>query len=189
VGRFRFLVLVDPEHVQRVLVSHRHEYEKARSYDGLRAITGDSVLTLNGDPWKERRALAQPAFQACGRVRPAARHTPGDGAHHAGRRDQHSYVRQVIDELMRPRPPVPMIAREAVAEHELGGFRVAQGADIVLFFWGVHRHPESTGTTRCASTRSASRRPPTADCSDVKPVAMGSKRASKPVRARLTPRR
>src|SRR5438132_349259 len=62
VGMYRLMILSSPELIQRVLVTHRHKYVKARTYDGIRAIAGDSVLTLNGDAWKERRAMAQPAF-------------------------------------------------------------------------------------------------------------------------------
>jgi cytochrome P450 len=403
VGNLGMLVFASPDLMQHVLVTHRHNYLKGRTYDGLRALTGDSVLTLNSEPWKERRAMAQPAFHrqsleklvaimaetgarsfdalarrvgagheldihpemvrvtldvvidtlfgrgtldsgkishrafteamefvstsANGLQLPAwvptphnlkfqralrelnghvfrmigaARERPSDGtllamlleardeqgqalsdqalrdevitlvvAGHettaltltwffvllehrpavlARMRDevdqvlggrepsfadvpQLVYVRQVVDEVLRLRPPVPMIARDAAAEDELGGFHVAPGQSVVPFIWGVHRHPEywpdplrfdperftpaatkarhvgsyvpfSLGPRSCIGNSFAlfesvillaqlvSRFEfAIGDCSDIKPVAVGSTRPSKPVRVRLTPRR
>lgn len=56
------VMLVHPEQVLRVLVSNRHNYVKGAMYDSTRKMLGDGVLTLEGEKWKERRALAQPAF-------------------------------------------------------------------------------------------------------------------------------
>ncbi len=56
------------------------------------------------------------------------------------------YVRQVIDEALRLRPPAAMIGRNAVAEDYLGGYRVKPGEVIMPFIWGAHRHP---GHWRC----------------------------------------
>jgi cytochrome P450 len=56
------VALSSPDLVQRVLVSHRHNYVKGSIYDGSRTLFGHSLLTLEGEAWKHRRALAQPAF-------------------------------------------------------------------------------------------------------------------------------
>jgi cytochrome P450 len=61
-GSHRLLVLARPEHLHHVLVTHRHNYVKGAMYDATRTIAGDGLATLEGDAWKERRTLAQPAF-------------------------------------------------------------------------------------------------------------------------------
>jgi cytochrome P450 len=62
IGPQDMLVLAHPEHVHRVLVTKRHNYVKGPSYDMVRTLTGDSLLTLEGEAWRGRRTLAQPAF-------------------------------------------------------------------------------------------------------------------------------
>ncbi|HEX2677300.1 MAG TPA: cytochrome P450, partial [Polyangiales bacterium] len=56
------VVLAHPDALKHVLWSKRQNYVKGRSYNGVRRILGDGLLTLEGDAWKERRTLAQPAF-------------------------------------------------------------------------------------------------------------------------------
>src|SRR6185312_6920805 len=56
------VIVAHPEAVKHVLWSNRQNYFKGDIYNGARRIMGDSLLTLEGDPWKERRALEQPAF-------------------------------------------------------------------------------------------------------------------------------
>lgn len=142
-----------------------------------------------------------------------------------------SYVRQVIDETMRLRSPVAMIARNALAEDELGGYRVPAGDTIIPFIWAAHRHPDywdeperflperftpaaskgrhngsylpfSSGPRICiGNTFSITETvilvaqllkrfdfeiPP---CTDVKPVALGTVRPSKPIRVRIARRK
>jgi len=315
VGPQRLLVIAGPDLIQQVLVTQRQKYVKGHTYDGIRTIAGDSVLTLNGERWKERRAMEQPAFHrqsleklaaimvetgarffdglaqrvgvtgreldvhpqmvrltldvvintlfgrgtleggqisyraleealelvsvsANGVQLPAwvptphnlkyqrtlrelntnvyqiirvARERETEGTllsmllavrdeqgqplsdralrdevitmvlaghettaltltwffvlleHHpevlarlrdevdqvlAGREPSFAdlskltYVRQVVDEVLRLRPPAPMVARDAEVEDELGGFDVAPGQSVVPFIWAVHRHPE-----------------------------------------------
>ncbi|MET0285214.1 MAG: cytochrome P450 [Polyangiales bacterium] len=62
VGGQDLLVIAHPDLLQQVLVSKRHSYVKGRSYDAVRTIAGDSLLTLEGETWRARRTLAQPAF-------------------------------------------------------------------------------------------------------------------------------
>lgn len=45
--------------------SHRNELARSPLFnDGMRVVTGDSVLTLQGEAWRERRRILQPHFQA-----------------------------------------------------------------------------------------------------------------------------
>lgn len=58
----RAVVVAHPEALKQVLSTRRDNYVKGSAYDGVRTIVGQSMLTLEGDAWKTRRALAQPAF-------------------------------------------------------------------------------------------------------------------------------
>jgi cytochrome P450 len=53
-----------------------------------------------------------------------------------------TYVRKVVDETLRLRPPAPYVARNAVADDELGGYAAHAGETVLLFFAAAHRHPE-----------------------------------------------
>ena len=56
-------LLNHPDHVRHVLVTHRDNYDKrTRSAAFIQAVTGDSLLTSNGEFWQRQRRLAQPAF-------------------------------------------------------------------------------------------------------------------------------
>lgn len=56
------LVVAHPDGLERVLASHRQNYIKGSTYDGVRRVIGDGVLALEGDAWKKRRRLMQPSF-------------------------------------------------------------------------------------------------------------------------------
>lgn len=68
VVRFRVGPLVmhlvnHPDHVAQVMIRNRKNYDKAsRSSDCLALICGESLLTANGDLWKQRRRVIQPMF-------------------------------------------------------------------------------------------------------------------------------
>lgn len=59
---FRAVVVAHPEGIKRVLAGHAKNYVKGATYDSVRQIIGNGVLALEGDAWKKRRALIQPAF-------------------------------------------------------------------------------------------------------------------------------
>lgn len=141
-----------------------------------------------------------------------------------------TYVRQVIDETLRLRPPAPMVARNAVADDELGGYEVQKGEVVLPFFWGAHRHPDfwskpalfdpdrfsaanskgrnswsylpfSAGPRVCIGNMFSLIETVTLvaqlltrfdvhvlSCADIKPVAIGTVRPSRPVRVRLSRR-
>ncbi|MGC2526575.1 MAG: cytochrome P450 [Candidatus Acidiferrum sp.] len=63
IGPFTVHLLNHPDHVEHVLQSHARNYDKAtRSSAKIRLISGDSLLTSNGDVWQRQRRLMQPSF-------------------------------------------------------------------------------------------------------------------------------
>jgi cytochrome P450 len=56
------VAVVHPDGIEHILVKRRDNYVKGRTYDGVRLLTGEGLLTLEGQPWLKRRRLAQPAF-------------------------------------------------------------------------------------------------------------------------------
>ncbi len=53
-----------------------------------------------------------------------------------------TYLRQVIEESLRLRPPAPITARNVVQDDEIDGYRVSAGDIVFTFFWATHRHPD-----------------------------------------------
>jgi cytochrome P450 len=54
-----------PDHIKQVLVTHQHHYNKdTRSSTKIAGITGEGLLTSNGDTWLRQRRLMQPVFNA-----------------------------------------------------------------------------------------------------------------------------
>lgn len=51
------------------------------------------------------------------------------------------YTEKIIKESMRLYPPAYALGREAVEECEIGGFRVAAGAQVFMFQWATQRDP------------------------------------------------
>lgn len=62
VGDRRMVVLAHPDSVAHVLAKNAANYRKEGSYENMRILTGDGLLTLEGDSWRKRRRLAQPSF-------------------------------------------------------------------------------------------------------------------------------
>jgi len=56
------VVVVHPDLMQHVLLTRRENFVKGSVLDTLRLVLGDGLVTLEGEAWKERRTLAQPAF-------------------------------------------------------------------------------------------------------------------------------
>ncbi|MEM6993203.1 MAG: cytochrome P450 [Myxococcota bacterium] len=61
-GPIRFVFAHDPKDVQHVLISNHRNYIKSRSYEGLRMVMGNGLVTSEGDFWRRQRRLSQPAF-------------------------------------------------------------------------------------------------------------------------------
>lgn len=56
-------LLNHPDHIEHVLQSHARNYDKAtRSSSKIRLVSGDSLLTSNGEVWQRQRRLLQPSF-------------------------------------------------------------------------------------------------------------------------------
>ncbi len=57
------LLVNDPAGARRVLVENARSYSKATiQYGALSLVTGGGLLTADGDAWRRRRRIAQPAF-------------------------------------------------------------------------------------------------------------------------------
>ncbi len=57
------LLVNDPDGARRVLVENARGYSKATvQYGALSAVTGSGLLTADGEDWRRRRRIAQPAF-------------------------------------------------------------------------------------------------------------------------------
>jgi cytochrome P450 len=58
--RRRFLALRHPDHIEHVLVAGHDRYVKAAHYRLLAAVTGEGLLTNEGEAWAHQRRLIQP---------------------------------------------------------------------------------------------------------------------------------
>jgi cytochrome P450 len=61
-GPLRYLFVNDPDGVRHILVDNHRNYPKSRSYEGLKLVLGEGLVTSEGDFWRRQRRLAQPAF-------------------------------------------------------------------------------------------------------------------------------
>ncbi|MBQ0823461.1 cytochrome P450 [Microvirga sp. HBU67558] len=87
-----------------------------------------TFLLLARHPEQEARVVAEiDAVTQGGPVRPE----------HIG---QLAYARQVFSEAMRLYPPAPIITRTATRSFALGGFRVPEGAVVIVPIHAVHHH-------------------------------------------------
>ena len=59
-GNQRIVLLTEPEHFKRVLVTKADDYIKY--FDGLKPIFGKSMITHDGALWQKIRMPQQPAF-------------------------------------------------------------------------------------------------------------------------------
>lgn len=64
---FRFLnvpicLLTHPSDIEDVLVTRQPNFVKSRDYRVLARVLGDGLLTAEGETWRKRRKLVQPAF-------------------------------------------------------------------------------------------------------------------------------
>ena len=67
---FHTVVVAHPDGIKQVLAGNAKNYVKGKTYDGVRRVIGNGLLALEGEAWKTRRALVQPAFHraALGRL-------------------------------------------------------------------------------------------------------------------------
>jgi cytochrome P450 len=52
------------------------------------------------------------------------------------------YATMILQESMRVYPPVWVIPRDAIADDEIGGYRIPRGSTVLLSPYLTHRHPE-----------------------------------------------
>ncbi|WP_299813866.1 cytochrome P450 [uncultured Roseibium sp.] len=52
------------------------------------------------------------------------------------------YTKAVVEETLRLYPPVPILAREAMADTTIGGKRFAKGSLVMVVPWLIHRSPK-----------------------------------------------
>jgi cytochrome P450 len=50
-----------------------------------------------------------------------------------------SYTRAIIEETLRLYPPIPVLAREAIQDETVGGYRIRKGSIIAVVPWLLHR--------------------------------------------------
>jgi cytochrome P450 len=80
--------------------------------------------------------------QVAARVRQEARAVLGGRAPTFDELPRLVYTGQVIDEVMRLYPPAWIVERQALAEDQLGPWRIPAGAIVAVSPWVMHRHPE-----------------------------------------------
>lgn len=61
-GRGRLTVVSHPDAVEHILQDAVRNYYKGRSYDPIRPLLGNGLITSSGDFWVRQRKLTQPAF-------------------------------------------------------------------------------------------------------------------------------
>ena len=62
-GSFSTYFVVHPDYVKHVLQDNNHNYPKKNRFnDMLKPLTGDGLLTSDGDVWRRRRRMSQPSF-------------------------------------------------------------------------------------------------------------------------------
>ena len=62
-GPVRALLLAHPEHVQHVLLTNHGNYDKrVVSYQRMKTLLGEGLLTSDGPFWRRQRRIVQPAF-------------------------------------------------------------------------------------------------------------------------------
>lgn len=127
---FHGTAFAHPEAIKRILAGNAKNFIKGSAYDGVRKVIGNGVLALEGDAWKTRRNLIQPAFHrsTLGKLTQAMTDT---GARHfdqlqPGRLDAHrDMVKLTLDVVT-----VALFGRELLGEAEVS--YEAMGAALEL---------------------------------------------------------
>lgn len=62
VGPVQLATFIHPDAVERILLTQRPDFIKGSSYDIIRSLLGDSVVTVEGARWKRQRQTIQPCM-------------------------------------------------------------------------------------------------------------------------------
>src|SRR5690606_16179384 len=63
IGPRTLMFAIHPDAVEHVSVSHRHNYDKRASYDGVRRfLLGDGLVVSTGELWRRQRKLMAPFY-------------------------------------------------------------------------------------------------------------------------------
>ena len=85
------------------------------------------LLSMHPESWRRLRAEVE---EVLGGRPPGAADLP-----------RLRYAGMVVQEAMRLYPPIYLLLRRALADDEVGGYRIPAGADIALCPYVTHRHP------------------------------------------------
>ncbi|MEZ4449283.1 MAG: cytochrome P450 [Nannocystaceae bacterium] len=58
----RIFVTLRPEDAEKILITERESFSKGTTYDGVRLLFGQGLVTSEGDVWRVQRRVAQPSF-------------------------------------------------------------------------------------------------------------------------------
>ena len=61
-GYMPLFLVIAPRYLSHVLQEHHRNYVKGVSYESLRILLGNGLLTADGEPWHRQRRLIQPVF-------------------------------------------------------------------------------------------------------------------------------
>jgi len=61
-GHKSLFLLIEPRYIRHVLLENQRNYVKGVSYESLRILLGNGLLTAEGDLWRRQRRLIQPLF-------------------------------------------------------------------------------------------------------------------------------
>ncbi|MBZ5714339.1 cytochrome P450 [Nannocystis pusilla] len=62
VGKHSLFVALHPDAVEQILLTDKDSYGKRDTYDSIRVLVGDGILTSEGELWRRERRIAQPSF-------------------------------------------------------------------------------------------------------------------------------
>ena len=133
--------------------------DEARDEAASQMAAGDA--TIGALTWIWYLLALHPAVEA--RLHAELDAVLGDSPIHSDHLRKLVYTRQVLDEVLRLYPPVPITPRQALKRDVVCGHKIPRGAVIVISSWVVHRHrklwsdPEAFDPDRFAEERSRDR--------------------------------